>query len=195
MFCTNCGTQLPDGSRFCTNCGNPLGGPVVRRLYMDAKGLTMFNYKFEIRDEQGMLRYRAATVSESMVAYNARIYHLDDTEAMAIHQQKKMTFAAMNFDIVAPNGALVTEAIQKIHMTQYIYELPQLGITVQGDFFALNFGFYRNGQGIGKVTKKLMAWGDCYEVEFIDPSLEQVFLSAVMVIQMLIAAQRNRRRR
>lgn len=25
MFCTNCGTQLPDGSQFCTECGQPLG--------------------------------------------------------------------------------------------------------------------------------------------------------------------------
>ncbi|MHB1452747.1 MAG: zinc ribbon domain-containing protein [Saccharofermentanales bacterium] len=25
MFCTNCGKQLPDGSRFCTACGTDLG--------------------------------------------------------------------------------------------------------------------------------------------------------------------------
>lgn len=26
MFCTNCGSQIPDGSAFCTNCGTPAGG-------------------------------------------------------------------------------------------------------------------------------------------------------------------------
>jgi uncharacterized protein (TIGR00266 family) len=25
-FCTNCGTQVPDTSRFCVNCGQPIGG-------------------------------------------------------------------------------------------------------------------------------------------------------------------------
>src|ERR1700712_4467447 len=25
-FCTNCGTQVPDTSRFCVNCGVPIGG-------------------------------------------------------------------------------------------------------------------------------------------------------------------------
>lgn len=24
MFCTTCGTQIPDGNRFCTNCGAPV---------------------------------------------------------------------------------------------------------------------------------------------------------------------------
>lgn len=195
MFCTKCGNQVPDGSRFCTKCGNQLAAPGLVRLYMDAKGLTMMNYKFEIKDHLGNLRYRAATVTESMVRYNARLYYPNDTEAMAIHQQKKMTMVAMNFDIVTPDGALVTQAMQEVKMTSFSYHLPQLGIRMDGDFFALNFAFYRNNQPIGKVTKKLMAWGDCYELEFNDPSLEQVLLSAVMVVQMVIAANRNRRRR
>lgn len=30
MFCTNCGTQLPDGAKFCTNCGNQMNvAPVM----------------------------------------------------------------------------------------------------------------------------------------------------------------------
>jgi hypothetical protein len=27
MFCSHCGTQLPDGSQFCTSCGRSLTGP------------------------------------------------------------------------------------------------------------------------------------------------------------------------
>lgn len=26
MFCSNCGTQIPDGSAFCPNCGTKIGG-------------------------------------------------------------------------------------------------------------------------------------------------------------------------
>ena len=28
MFCSSCGKQIPDGSRFCEYCGNPVGGNV-----------------------------------------------------------------------------------------------------------------------------------------------------------------------
>ena len=202
MFCTNCGNQMADGTRFCPQCGTQTGAaaaaapaaPAVYRLYMDAKGLTMLNYKFEVRDAAGNLRYRAATVTESMFTYNARIYYPNDAEALAIHQQKKMTMMAMNFDLVAPNGGLVTQAMQNVKLTKYSYTLPQLGITVDGDFLSLNFVFYRNGQPIGAVRKKVMAWGDSYEVEYTDASLEKVFLGMVMVVQLVIAANRNRRR-
>ncbi|WP_418742245.1 zinc-ribbon domain-containing protein, partial [Enorma massiliensis] len=27
MFCTQCGNQLPDDSRFCSRCGAPVGAP------------------------------------------------------------------------------------------------------------------------------------------------------------------------
>ena len=27
MFCTNCGTQLNEGTKFCTSCGAPVAGP------------------------------------------------------------------------------------------------------------------------------------------------------------------------
>ncbi len=201
MFCTNCGTRLDDDARFCTNCGTRVGAaesaatPALRHLYMDAKGLTLVNYKFEIRDEAGQVRYRAATVTESAFTYNARIYFPDDTEATAIHQQKKLTMAAMNFDITTPDGRLITEALQRFQGMRYTFELPAFGIMVDGDFLSLNFSFTKDGQQICKVQKKLMSWGDSYELAFTDPAMEQVYLSVVMVIQMVIAASRHRRRR
>lgn len=29
MFCTNCGSNLPDNSRFCTECGAQIAPPVI----------------------------------------------------------------------------------------------------------------------------------------------------------------------
>lgn len=215
MFCSKCGNAAAEGARFCIKCGAPLAAPVqseaaqpvqsapapsanesnVYHLYMDAKGLTMVNYKFDIKDGAGNLRYRAATVSEGFVTHNARVYYPNDAEAMIIRQQKKMTMAGMNFDIFAPNGTLVTEVIQKIHFTTSEFQLPQLGLVVTGDFMSVNFTFNRGNQPIAKVHKSMCSWGDCYELEFYDLNLEQVLLATIMVIQMVIAAARHRRRR
>ncbi len=209
MFCSKCGNPVPEGARFCGMCGAPQEAaaqpapvsnippqnmPARYALYMDAKGLSLLNYKFDIRDAAGNLRYRAATVTESMLTYNARVYYPNDSEAMIIHQQKKMTFASMNFDIFAPNGALVTEVIQKIHFATSEFQLTQLGLVVTGDFSSTNFTFKRGNQVVCNVHKKVLSWGDCYEVEYFDPALEQILLATIMVIQMVIAASRRRRR-
>ena len=198
MFCSKCGAQLPEGAKFCGKCGTPQGGaqpaqPQAYRLYFDAKGLTLFNYKFEIKDEAGNVRYTAATVSESMIRHNARVYDLNDNTVVRISQQKKLTMVAVNFDILDGNDNVITEAIQKVNLVNYIYELKQLGITLSGNFLKLEFDFVRGGNTIARVRKKFLSWGDSYEVEFCDPSLEKVFLACVMMIQIVCAIQRRRR--
>ena len=114
---------------------------------------------------------------------------------MIIHQQKKLTLASMNFDIFAPDGTLVTSVMQKVHFTTSEFQLTNLGIVVTGDFFSLNFDFKRGNETVATVRKKLLAWGDSYELEYYDPGLDKVLLATIMVIQMVIVASRNRRRR
>ncbi len=162
---------------------------------MDAKGLTVFNYKFDIKDANGTLRYRAASVTEGLFTYHARVWNPDGSEAIAVHQQKKLTMLAMNFNLVNPDGTLLTEGKQIVHMTRTEYHFPALGITMDGNFLALNFVFKKDGQVIASVKKKILAWGECYEISFEDESLEHFFLGAVMMVQLAIAAARNKQRR
>ena len=73
-------------------------------MYMDAKGLTLLNYKFDIKSEDGSLRYRAATVTESLVSYNARVYNPDDTEDMPMNSVVRATIASVSpaFFVIIP---------------------------------------------------------------------------------------------
>lgn len=218
MFCSKCGKQCGDIDKFCANCGNPLSvaapvtnpqnqnacqgnvtpdqnpGNQMHRLYFDAKGLTLFNYVFEIRDEAGNVRYKAKTVTESMIRYNAQLLDAYDRELIKVSQQSKLTFAAMNFDFLYPNGCLITEAIQNFGIVNYTYDLKSFGITITGNFLKLSFDFVQNGQTIARIEKKFFSWGDCYELTYLDPSLEQLFLASVLMIQLVCAASRHRRR-
>lgn len=163
-----------------------------RKLYFDAKGLTMLNYKFEIRDEAGNLCYKAATVTESLTRHNAKLFDAYDNEIIKVSQQKKLTLSAMNFDLLNSAGQVVCEAIQKVKFVTFTYDLKPLDINIAGNFIKMTFDFARNGQPIAHVRKKFMSWGDCYEVEIFDPSLEVIFLASVLMIQLVIAAQRRR---
>ena len=164
----------------------------TKKLYFDAKGLSLLNYKFEIRDEAGNLCYKAATVTESLTRYNAKLFDAYDNEIIKVSQQKKMTLSAMNFDLLNSAGQIVCEAIQKVKFTTFTYDLKPLDIHIDGNFFKMTYDFSRNGQPIAHVRKKFMTWGDCYELEIYDPSLEVIFLASVLMIQLVIARQRRR---
>ncbi len=219
-FCSRCGTPtgvtatapaesvavpvpVPAAQSAATSVAVPVSAPVPaqqavsapRRLYFDAKGLTMFNYQFEIKDEQGVVRYRAATISESMIRYNAMLYDAYGNDLIKVSQQKKMTVAAMNFDFLTPDGRVITDAMQQVKMFNYEYVLGAFGINISGNFLKMSFEFTRNGVPVAKVNKKMVAWGDSYELEFADPNLEQILLASVLMIQLVCAANRNRRRR
>lgn len=164
----------------------------TKKLYFDAKGLSLLNYKFEIRDEAGNVCYKAATVTESLTRHNAKLFDAYDNEIIKVSQQKKLTLSAMNFDLLNSAGQIVCEAIQKVKFVTFTYDLKPLDINIAGNFIKMTFDFTRNGQPVAHVRKKFMTWGDCYEVEMEDPSLEVIFLASVLMIQLVIAAQRRR---
>src|SRR4051812_37299169 len=79
-FCTNCGNQIPDTSRFCENCGTPVGGalpntsayvapyPTVEPLKYDIEGHNLQIARVhlkpgqEIYAEAGKMIYKSANV-------------------------------------------------------------------------------------------------------------------------------------
>jgi uncharacterized protein (TIGR00266 family) len=46
-FCTNCGTQVPDTSRFCVNCGQPIGGGAANPSYPPPVSTLPLKYDIE----------------------------------------------------------------------------------------------------------------------------------------------------
>jgi uncharacterized protein (TIGR00266 family) len=46
-FCTNCGTQVPDTSRFCVNCGQPIGGGAANAAYPPPVSTLPLKYDIE----------------------------------------------------------------------------------------------------------------------------------------------------
>lgn len=204
MFCGKCGKQIPEGAAFCGGCGARVApaaqpapaAPVMPqgiKLYLGTSGLTMINYKFEIKDEHGNVRYKAATVTESMVRQKAKVYYPNDVEIFEVFQQSKMTLTALNYDMIM-NGQVITEILQKNKFSKYVYELPQFGISADGDFFSWNFEFTQRGRPVAKVSRKVMSWGDSYELDIYDRNLEMIILAAVIAVELVTIRQRSRRR-
>ena len=81
-FCMNCGSQLPEGSRFCGNCGTPqtASAPVVNGNMMQKNGITFTKadvIDFEIFGDDMQLVEIELDPGESVVAEAGAMNYMD----------------------------------------------------------------------------------------------------------------------
>lgn len=211
-FCMKCGAKLEEGSKFCMRCGNPVGvqaaaasavsqasaaaaasdqnvQPVV--YYMDPKGITLVNYRLTIRDAGGNECFYAET-QPTAITYKMHIIDLYGNEIITVQQSKKVTLASVNFEM-RKNDQLVTNVIQRVKLTTYNYDLPELGIRADGKILMFNFKMTAGGRDVATISKKVLAWGDSYEIFINDPKDTEVVLGFVTCIQMLWIRNRHKR--
>lgn len=100
---------------------------------------------------------------------------------------------AINFNIIA-NNQFISQILQKIKKGKYSYICPELGLVADGDFLSLNFRVYKNNQEIAVVNKKLMGWGDSYELTVNDQNNVTSVLAIVLATQLVTIYRRRRRR-
>lgn len=207
-----CGSQIPQDAKFCHRCGAPVAGaqiaekntnppetvsafpasgsqPVV--YYMDPKGITLVNYRFTIRDANGVECLYAET-QPTAITYKMHITDLNGNELLVVQQSKKLTMTAVNFEMWK-NGQLISNVIQRVKLTTYNYDLPELGMRADGKILMFNFTMSDGDRPVAKISKKVLAWGDSYEIFINDPKDAEVVLGFVTCIQMLTIRNRHRR--
>ena len=167
----------------------------MNRIYFSTDGVSAFNYQFEIRDENGNVRYIAKTVTEKMIGYTLRVWYPNGAEAFVVQTKKKLTMASLHFEMVLPNGQHVTDILQKNKFVKYVYELPQYNMVADGDFISHKFSINQGGKQIGFIDRKMMAWGDSFEIQFEDPAMEQLILAATFAVELATIHQRHARNR
>ena len=219
MHCSNCGAKIPFLKKFCTKCGAPAKGEVeaeaveipqetaapaaapaspldpVNRLYLGTDGVSVFHYKFEIKDENGNVRYTAKTVTEKMFGYTLRVWYPDGSEAFTVQTQKKLTLASLHFEMLDANGNRITQILQRNKLTKYLYELPEFDMVADGDFISHKFDITQGGRKVGFVDRKMMSWGDNFLIEFDDPAQEQLMLAITMAVEIASIHHRQQQRK
>ena len=167
----------------------------MNRIYLSNDGVSLFNYQFEMKDENGNVRYIAKTVTEKMIGYTLRVWYPNGTEAFVVQTKKKLTLASLQFEMVLPNGQHVTDILQKNKFVKYVYELPQYNMVADGDFISHKFSIKQGGRQVGFIDRKMMSWGDSFEIQFEDPAMEQLVLATTLAVELANIHQRQTRSR
>ncbi len=72
-YCSNCGTQLPDGGKFCTNCGSPMSGATTMPVGAPAIAHTPLEYTIQ-GDNLQVIRIRLQPGQELYAEAGKMVY-------------------------------------------------------------------------------------------------------------------------
>ena len=127
---------------------------------------------FNIYDENQHIKY---TVKGEMFSLSNKLHVYDALgNEVGMIRQKVLSFLPKFFIEI---GGREVGMIKKGFIDKYDVEYK--GWTVQGDFMDWNYCVYNGSQRVLDIQRKLLSWGDTYELDIMNPEDE---LSALMLV-------------
>lgn len=79
----------------------------------------------------------------------------------------------------------------KLFGTKIDIEPYDLGFTVEGDFFSLNYEVKRFGETVATINRPFFSWSDRYELTILDESLQDLIVAIVITVDAIKDASEN----
>ena len=149
----------------------------MRHLYLNQKILAVRD-KFAVLDDQERPVYQ---VSGSLFRIPKRFEIMDASGQVVGTVTKKVVALMPRFDLNIDRRTVVTIQ-KKVTFFKPRYELTAAGLTVQGDFWDMNFEVVRNGVVVGSVAKRWFSIGDKYEISIANDDDELIMVGLVVAI-------------
>lgn len=133
------------------------------KLYIKQKVFTLQD-SFTIKDERGNDVY---TVKGSFlkVPKNFKVYNHKGQVVATI--KRKLLKLTGTYTIETQDDTITVR--RKITLFRQKFELEGINWQLNGDFFDLNFRIERGTRIIMTLAKRLISWGDTYELDIINP--------------------------
>ncbi len=142
---------------------------------------------FNIMDENGRVKYQA---KGELFSWGKKLHICDmNNNELAFIQQKVFSFLPKYYVYI--NGQEVAQVVKEFTFIKPRYTILGLGWEVNGEFLAHDYQITQGGQSIVSIEKEWFTWGDCYALDIANPADEIVALSAVLVIDCVMAQSSN----
>ena len=158
------------------------------KLYINQK-LFSLGQNFDVLDEYGESKYH---VRGELFSFGRKLHVLDCNECeVAFVQQRMMTFLP-KFDVFVGDSHVAT--IEKeISFIRASYKISESSVRVVGDLFHYDYDILDDGQPVAHIHKKLMSWGDSFELDCEEGSDVLLSLAIVLAIDTCMDADQYRR--
>ena len=146
-----------------------------------------FGDRFSIYDENGNERY---FVEGEVFTFGKKLHLCAmDGRELSFIEQKLFSFLPRYSVII--NGTEVAEIVKEFTFFRNVYTINGLGWMVDGDFLDHDYVIESEGKTVASVSKEWLTIGDAYEINVADGIDPVLALSAVIVIDACLDAEKD----
>ncbi len=147
------------------------------KLFIKQEILT-FADKFAVTDENGNDIYY---IKEELFSWGKKLC-IYDTNENEIAYIKQKTFSLLLRYSVFVKSVEIAEIVREFNFFTPKYSIEGINWEINGDFFEHDYQIIQNSEVIATISKEWMTWGDCYELDIVNPQNELMALSVVLAI-------------
>ncbi|BAQ32004.1 LURP-one-related/scramblase family protein [Bifidobacterium scardovii] len=160
----------------------------MQQLYIKQKVFSL-GEQFNVTDANGFPRY-SVQGSFMRIPKSFQVYDASGNEIAVI--VKKVLSWLPHFSVLM-GGNEVATIDKELTVFRDRYRIDAQGLSIEGDWWDMNFTVTRDGAEVARIAQRWLAWGDTYEVTVFDTRLEALIVSLVIAIDCVKAEQQAQR--
>lgn len=149
----------------------------MKKLYIKQKVFSI-GEKFTVVDEDQRLHY---SVKGSFMKI-PKTFSVENEQGKEVSRITKKTISLLPKFFVEINGKEAIEISKQLSFFKAKYSISAEDVTVDGNWWDMDFDVSRKGRKIAEINKRWISWGDTYEITILDESLEELIISLVIAI-------------
>lgn len=158
------------------------------RFYIKQKVFSLRD-KFRVMDEAQKELY---SVEGKFISIQNKLQLLNMNGSQVLNAQKKLFKIFPRYDIYTPHSDHLATIQKKFSIRpKFVVTVGNEELQVEGSLFAHSFGVFRGGQEVASIQKKIISWGDTYEINILDELNAELYLFIVIIIDQIIHEQKR----
>jgi len=143
-----------------------------------------FKDKFNITDEQQNLKYQ---VKGKFMSLHNKLDLLDENGEVLFSSKKKLLRLLPKYFIFDRGEQEVATIVRKFSLRpKFDLSILSKEQTVDGSLFAHSFNILDNDGVVASISKKIISWGDTYEIEIFEEENIELYLFVVIILDQVI---------
>lgn len=159
------------------------------KYYLKQKKFS-FKDKFTVKDQAGNDLFQ---VQGKVISIRNKIDLMNMDGSTVLSAEKKLWTFMSTYNIFSNHKEEIATVKRKFGFKpNFSVTMGNQELHVSGSIFGHSFVIKQEGQDVATISKKIISWGDAYEVDIIDEHNKELLLFIVIIIDQIIEEAKRR---